>query len=126
VLHELGHAILDALRPQLFNAFSIEAAAFHEAFGDMSSILCGLQLPSRRAKVLSETGGRLNTNSRLSRLAEQLGWGIRQSSPTAVDPDSLRNAANRFFYQRPEQLPPRPAFRGSRRTTFPTRKHRFL
>jgi hypothetical protein len=104
--HELGHAILDALRPQLFNVASTEAGAFHEAFGDMSAILCALQLPSLRNKVLAETQGQLNVNSRLSRLAEQLGWGIRQLSPTAVDRDSLRNAANRFVYRRPDTLPP--------------------
>jgi hypothetical protein len=107
VCHELGHAILDALKPQLFDAASTEVGAFHEAFGDMSGILCALQLPSMRQKVLSETQGRLNVTSRLSRLAEQMGWGIRQLSPTAVDPDCLRNAANRFFYRRPAQLPPR-------------------
>jgi hypothetical protein len=104
--HELGHAILDALRPQLFNATSTEAGAFHESFGDMSAILCALQLPSLRGRVLTETQGRLNVNSRLSRVAEQLGWGIRQLSPTAVDRDSLRNAANRFVYRRPDTLPP--------------------
>jgi hypothetical protein len=103
--HELGHAVLDAVRPELFNAASIEAAAFHESFGDMSSMLSALQLPSLRSKVLSETRGQLNVNSRLSRLAEQLGWAIRQLSPTAVDPDCLRNAANRFVYQPPSQLP---------------------
>ena len=86
VCHELGHAILDAIRPQLFNAASLEAAAFHESFGDMSAILCRLQLPSLRQKVLSETGGRLNTNSRLSRVAEQLGWGIRQRLPDGRGP----------------------------------------
>jgi hypothetical protein len=112
VLHELGHAVLDAVRPELFHAASIEAAAFHEAFGDMSSILVGLQLPTVRQKVLQETNGRLNISSRLSRVAEQLGWGIRQSAPEAVAPDCLRNAANRFFYQPPEGLPPRaPAVR---------------
>jgi hypothetical protein len=36
--HELGHAILDAVRPELFDAASTEAAAFHESFGDMSAI----------------------------------------------------------------------------------------
>ncbi|SIO23771.1 Fungalysin metallopeptidase (M36) [Singulisphaera sp. GP187] len=107
VCHELGHAILDALRPQLFDAASLEVAAFHESFGDMSGILSSLQLPTLRRKVLEETNGRLNTNSRLSRLAEQLGWGIRQLSSTAVDQDSLRNAANRFSYQDPRLLPAR-------------------
>jgi len=104
--HELGHAILDAIRPQLFNTASTEAGAFHEAFGDMSAILCALQLGSLRSKVLTETQGQLNVNSRLSRMAEQLGWGIRQLSPTAVDRDCLRNAANRFVYRRTDTLPP--------------------
>jgi hypothetical protein len=106
VCHELGHAVLDALRPQLFNTADAETGAFHEAFGDMSSILCALQIDWIRTGILNETSGRLNTNSRLSRLAEQLGWGIRQLSPTAVDRDSLRNAANRFFYRRIDLLPP--------------------
>jgi len=104
--HETGHAILDALKPQLFDAASTEVAAFHESFGDMSSLLSALQLPSERQKVLTETQGQLNVTSQLSRLAEQLGWAIRQLSPTAVDPDCLRNAANRFFYRPPAQLPP--------------------
>jgi hypothetical protein len=106
VFHELGHAVLDALRPQFFNVADAEAAAFHESFGDMSAILCVLQDETTRQTVISETQGHLNVNSRLSRLAEQLGWGIRQISPTAVDRDSLRNAANRFFYRRIDVLPP--------------------
>jgi hypothetical protein len=105
VCHELGHAILDALRPELWNAASFEQAAFHEAFGDLSSILCALQLQSYRQKILDETQGRLTVTSRLSRAAEQLGWALRQIHPDSVDPDSLRNAANSFFYEPPEQLP---------------------
>jgi hypothetical protein len=106
VCHELGHAVLDALRPQLFNAGDAETSAFHEAFGDMSAILSALQFPSMRQSIIAETGGRLNANSRLSRLAEQLGWAIRQTRPAKVDRDSLRNAANRFFYRRIDSLPP--------------------
>ncbi|MGY8662413.1 hypothetical protein Q3C01_08600 [Bradyrhizobium sp. UFLA05-109] len=106
VCHELGHAVLDALRPQLFNAANTETSAFHESFGDMSAILCALQIPEMRKRVVDETGGRLNINSRLSRLAEQLGWGIRQISPRKVDRDCLRNAANSFFYKSADLLPP--------------------
>jgi hypothetical protein len=106
VWHELGHAVLDAFRPQLFDAASLEVDAFHESFGDMSSILVSLQIDALREKLLREVPGRLNTNSRLSRVAEQLGWGIRQLSPVAVDRDCLRNAANRFFYADPKRLPP--------------------
>ena len=104
--HELGHAVLDALRPQLFDTSFIEAAAFHESFGDMSAILAGLQLESVRSAILAETGGNLYRASRLSRVAEQLGWAIGTSRPDAVDSDCLRNAVNSFFYEPPETLPP--------------------
>jgi len=105
--HEFGHAVLDALQPQLFNVAFIEAAAFHESFGDMSAILSVLQLQSMRMDVISSTGGKIYRNSRVSRLAEQLGFAIRQNFPDAVDSDSLRNAVNNFFYRDPQQLPPR-------------------
>jgi hypothetical protein len=106
VCHEMGHAVLDAIRPQLFDAQAIEVAAFHESFGDMSAILSALQIPSFRDKVLAETQGRLNRASRLSRLAEQLGAAIRMQHPDAVEPDCLRNAANSFFYRDPQTLAP--------------------
>ncbi|MDI1480339.1 hypothetical protein [Polyangium sp. y55x31] len=105
VCHEFGHAVLDAIRPQLWSTASYEPSAFHESFGDMSAILTALGLPEMRMTVLHETDGRLNANSRLSRLAEQLGWAIRQRSPHSVDADSLRNAANAFTYIPPLQLP---------------------
>jgi len=104
--HEMGHALLDAVRPQLFDATTIEAAAFHESFGDMTAILSALQLPSFRQKVFDETAGVLNRASRLSRLAEQLGFAIRVHHPDAVDADCLRNAVNSFFYRDPQTLPP--------------------
>lgn len=105
VAHELGHAVLDTLKPVLFEVASIEAAAFHESFGDMSAILTALQLPTVRQAVLEETDGNLRRNSSVSRVAEQLGWAIRQRSPAAVDRDSLRNAANSFLYVDPLTLP---------------------
>lgn len=103
--HEMGHAILDAIRPDLWDVAAQEVAAFHESFGDMSAILSALQLPLMRAAVISETSGHINRNSRLSRLAEQLGEAIRESFPSDVDPDCLRNASNRFMYAPPLFLP---------------------
>jgi hypothetical protein len=105
VAHELGHAVLDSLKPALFELASIEAAAFHESFGDMSAILTALQLPSVRQAVLEETDGNLRRNSSVSRVAEQLGFAIRQRNPAGVDRDSLRNAANAFIYVDPLTLP---------------------
>lgn len=106
VCHEFGHAVLDAVRPELWDAMAGEIAAFHESFGDMSAMLSALRLRSFATRLLTESGGRVACTSRLSRLAEQLGWGIRQCRPDAVAPDCLREAANSFFYQPPEQLPP--------------------
>jgi hypothetical protein len=106
VCHELGHAILDALCPDLFDSASVESAAFHESFADMSAILCALQLQSVREEVLAETSRRPSRASRLSRLAEQLGAAIRQFAPDAVDRDCLRNAVNSLFYRDPATLPP--------------------
>ncbi|KYF56229.1 hypothetical protein BE08_31970 [Sorangium cellulosum] len=107
VSHEYGHALLDSdsIGAALWNTASIEVDAFHESFGDMSAILVALQLPSMRTGVLAETEGHLNRSSRLSRLAEQLGWAIRQLNASAVERDCLRNAANSFFYQSPDELP---------------------
>ncbi|HET9676957.1 MAG TPA: hypothetical protein VFP21_05585 [Solirubrobacterales bacterium] len=106
VCHEFGHAVLDSVQPQLWSVHTAEPPALHEAFGDMSAMLSSLQLESFRKEVLSSTSGRIDSSSRLSRLAEQLGWAIRQSYPQAVDPDCLRNASNYFFYRDPLTLPP--------------------
>ncbi len=106
VCHELGHAILDSIRPNLWDAGYDEVAAFHESFGDMSALLSAIQLKSLRQAVLVETGGRLYRSSRLSRLAEQLGWAIRQIRPDQAEVDCLRNAVNTLFYQDPTTIPP--------------------
>lgn len=105
--HEMGHAILDTIKPELWNAGSQEVAAFHESFGDMSAVLSALQLSEMRKAVIAETSGHLYRNSRLSRLAEQLGEAIRIQYPDAVDADCLRNAVNSFTYREPINLPSR-------------------
>lgn len=106
VRHELGHAVLDALRPQLWNAAMHEADALHEAFGDISALLTALQMESLRTAVLTQTQGRIEQSSRMSRLAEQLGWAVEKVAPGAAEPDCLRNMSNRFFYRDPVELPP--------------------
>ena len=103
VCHEMGHACLDAHRPELFDAPFIEVGAFHESFGDMSAILSALQLQSVRQAALAAVNG--YRHSFLSRCAEQLGWAIRQVDAPAVDPDCLRDARNAFKYVDPQTLP---------------------
>jgi hypothetical protein len=105
VCHELGHAVLDGLRPQLFNVAGTEVAAFHEAFADISAMLSALQIESVRTSVLEETRGDLTRSSRLSRFAEQLGWATGSWEPDSVDAGCLRNAVNSHFYSDPTTLP---------------------
>ena len=103
VCHETGHACLDALRPDLWDAPFIETAAFHESFGDITAMLAALGLPQVREKVLGALVA--NKASPLSRIAEQLGTAVRQATPEMVEADCLRNAANRWKYVAPESLP---------------------
>ncbi|MCE9519542.1 MAG: hypothetical protein K8R87_08330 [Verrucomicrobia bacterium] len=106
ISHEFGHAVLDSLRPDLWDATLDEVAAFHESFGDISAILCALQLPEVRAAVLKETGGRLWHTSLISRIAEQFGKAVHSINPQSAPADCLRNAVNNFFYRDPMYLPP--------------------
>lgn len=104
--HELGHAILDAIKPQLWDTASVEAASLHESFGDISAVLSGLQIPALREAVLRDTDRKIYRSSRVSRLAEQMGWAVRHFDPSAAEHDCLRNAVNSFFYRDPDLLPP--------------------
>ena len=103
VCHETGHACLDALRPDLWDAPFIEIAAFHEAFGDITAMLAALALPQVREQALPALVA--SKASPLSRIAEQLGGAMRQSNPAAVESDCLRNASNHWKYVAPESLP---------------------
>lgn len=104
--HELGHAILDAIKPDLWDRGVPEIAAFHEAFGDINAILSALQLPSLRTSILAETQGRLYCDSRLSRLAEQFGTALHAEDAHVADANCLRNAWNDFNYCDPFGLDP--------------------
>ena len=106
VAHECGHAILDALRPDLWDAALDEVAAFHEAFGDITAILSSMQLDTVSEAVVKETGGLLYQSSSISRIAEQYGKAVYQLNQNSAPPDCLRNAVNSFFYQEPMHLPP--------------------
>jgi hypothetical protein len=105
VAHEFGHAVLDALRPDLWDAALDEVAAFHESFGDITAILSAMQLESVADAVVKETGGLLYQNSSLSRVAEQYGKAVCLLNPNSAPPDCLRNAVNSFFYHEPMHLP---------------------
>lgn len=107
VAHELGHATLDALRPDLWSIQSIEAWSLHEGYADISAILHLLNFPVVVDYLLKETGGDLNKHNVVSRLAEEMGDMIYvlADGKGGLKPGALRNAINDFVYVRPEQLP---------------------
>ncbi|HTR03546.1 MAG TPA: hypothetical protein VMN82_10160 [Thermoanaerobaculia bacterium] len=105
-VHEQGHAVLDAIRPDLWDAPHFEVAAFHEAFGDLSSIFVALTEPALDAVVVGTTRGDPARSNLVSRLAEELGRAVRDDDgPEAAPPGALRDAVNRFLYQDPKTLP---------------------
>ena len=103
--HELGHAVLDALQPAIYRALLHETAAFHEAFGDISALLAGLQQRSLCEHVLGRHGGWIERDSRWTRIGEALGKAIHRRSPDRASDVCLRNAANVLFYRKPVELP---------------------
>ncbi len=110
VSHELGHAILDSLRPDLWAVQSVEIQAFHEAFGDINAITAALTMPNMVSKALTETNNDLKNDNVIANLAEQMGMAIFHAmggTPGDRANHSLRNANNKFVYTIPEALPTR-------------------
>lgn len=98
VTHELGHAILDAIRPDFWNLPAFEIGAFHESFGDMIAILTSLNYDIVLNKVLTVTGSDLRKENLVSDLAEQFGISLNIGN-------SLRDAYNSYSYVDPMTLP---------------------
>lgn len=107
VSHELGHAILDSLRPDTWSVASLEVWSFHEAFADLTAILSIMQHEEVLNKVLVENDGNLRINSVMSRLAESMGRAIYNitSGDGGRPKDYLRSAINDFKYVNPGTLP---------------------
>jgi hypothetical protein len=105
VAHELGHAVLDAIRPDFWSVQSMEIEAFHESFADINAMVTTMQFEDVLETVLAETKGNLRVSNGLSRLAEQLGVAVYQLTRGATLPWALRDAVNSFKYVAPESLP---------------------
>jgi len=106
VAHEMGHAILDALRSGLFSLGSMETAAFHEAFGDIIAILGVMQHDLILNQALKETNGDLKQSNIISKIGEQLGQAIYTATNHQKGyPNTLRDATIIFDYVNPTTLP---------------------
>ena len=109
VSHEVGHAILDAIRPDLWNSPYPEILAFHEAFGDCMALLVALADSAQRSALFSSIGQPANVldgNNDISRLAESIAVAYRQSFPPNHASATARRANNTLQWAFPHTLPP--------------------
>jgi hypothetical protein len=97
--HETGHAILDALRPDLWSVQSVEIWAFHEAFADIIAVQAAMQHKSILHVMLEQTHG----NIRNSNIASKIGEEVGQS--TGSIHQCIRDACTNFLYVNPKTLP---------------------
>jgi len=106
VSHELGHGILDTIRPDLWNTASLEIFAFHEAFGDIMAVCSAFEWPACCELVLRETHGDIAKPNCVSRIAQELGIALfRLTNGRKGYEDCLRNLANDYNYCAPDSLP---------------------
>lgn len=103
VAHEVGHGLLDAVRPEFFDVNFLEVGAFHEAFGDCMAMLTALGDLQTRQKLLAVTAN-LRKRNFVESTAEELSRAIGLAFPghNAAEP---RHAFNSFKYQLPQTLP---------------------
>lgn len=76
VSHELGHAILDNLRPLFLYSGNIDVGALHESFGDIMAMFSAFEHPAIVAQVYKDTDGDMFHPNLASGLAEQFGVGV--------------------------------------------------
>jgi len=77
VAHELGHAVLDGLKPMYNEVSSPETAGFHEYFGDAVAMMASLAT-RETAKVVTKSGtAKLNPKNVVSAIASEFGAALR-------------------------------------------------
>lgn len=86
IWHELGHAMVDAARPDLFNG-TPQAGAFHEAWGDTNAMFTLLSRGGVRERVLYDTRGDLHQDNFVANVAEKFGRSVLNSAEGLRDLD---------------------------------------
>jgi hypothetical protein len=71
VAHETGHAILDGIAPDLYNAITPQSLAMHEAIADLTALVMAFKAPNLSKAVLDANGGVIDDSAAFSGIAEQ-------------------------------------------------------
>lgn len=101
VAHEVGHAVLDQSRPDLWDFEYPETSAFHESFGDCLALLTALNDPATRDKVRTK----LRKPNFVEKLSEDLSDGVRRALGASHPAAKPRRARNTFQWALPSRLP---------------------
>lgn len=104
VAHEAGHALLDALRPDLWGSFYTEVNAFHEAFGDYVALVTAFDDKRSRQRLIQIEPSLWGENF-LEANAEDLSDGVRRKLGASHPASKPRHAFNWFSWQLPSMLP---------------------
>ena len=88
VAHEVGHAVLDSLRPGYWNSWHPQTGGLHEAFGDITAILTMLAQMDQCEAIIAHSKGDLHVKSFFPAVAEQFGEALHGRTT------GLRNADN--------------------------------
>lgn len=104
VSHECGHALLDCIRPDLWDINFVEVAAFHEAFGDCIALLTALADKATRKRLLA-IAPRLSKRSFVEAIAEDLSHAVKESRGATHPAAEPRRALNKFKWALPDTLP---------------------
>ncbi len=73
VSHEVGHAVLDGLKPHYIESRLPETGALHESFGDITAILSLLEQLDMCEAVIAHSKGDLHSPTFFMRIGEQMG-----------------------------------------------------
>lgn len=96
VAHEIGHAILDSLKPKLYSIHTGQAGALHESFADLTAMFSMLEQMDVCEDVIAETKGDLRRCHKLTAMGAQFAAALS-------DPSVTKGAAPRdLLYQRQE------------------------
>jgi hypothetical protein len=82
VAHETGHAILDGIAPDLYNALSPQSLALHEAIADLTALLLSFRSEKLRRAVLKATQGSIADSTAFSTVAPEFGQARDPSGQT--------------------------------------------
>lgn len=88
VAHETGHAILDGIAPDLYDATTPQALAMHESIADVVAVIAAFRSRKLRDRVLAQKNGDISDSSAFSGLAGQF------SEAQMEGRDYLRNLNN--------------------------------